>query len=94
MLFITRSPAVGNHTGSRRIRGVEMKRIRVRVLGGAVALLLVSVALTQQPVPRPVATVTQLMQAMMVPARQTCCSTSHGRCPKTPPGGTRSGIML
>ncbi len=45
-----------------------MKRIRVRVLGGAVVLLLVSVALTQQPVPRPVATVTQLMQAMMVPA--------------------------
>ena len=68
MLFINRLPAVGNHTGSRRIQGVEMKRIRVRVLGGAVALLLASVALTQQPVPRPVATVTQLMQAMMVPA--------------------------
>ena len=45
-----------------------MTRIRLRALGGAAALLLASAALTQGPVPRAVATVTQLMQAMIIPA--------------------------
>ena len=45
-----------------------MKPIRFRTAGGAAALLLASAALTQEPVPRPVATVTQLMQAMIIPA--------------------------
>ena len=45
-----------------------MKPIRFRTAGGVAALLLASAALTQERVPRPVATVTQLMQAMIIPA--------------------------
>ena len=45
-----------------------MTSTRFRALGGAVTLLLATAALTQQPAPRPVATVTQLMQAMVIPA--------------------------
>ena len=45
-----------------------MTPIKLRTAGWAAALLLASAALTQEPAPRPVATVTQLMQAMIIPA--------------------------
>ena len=45
-----------------------MIRIRFHASVAAAGLLLASAALTQEPAPRPVATITQLMQAMIIPA--------------------------
>ncbi|MCY4594445.1 MAG: hypothetical protein OXC19_06540 [Bryobacterales bacterium] len=45
-----------------------MIRIRFQASVAAAGLLLASAALTQEPAPRPVATITQLMQAMIIPA--------------------------
>ena len=45
-----------------------MIRIRFQTSVAAAGLLLASAALTQEPAPRPVATITQLMQAMIIPA--------------------------
>ena len=47
---------------------VMTQRILVSLVFAIVVLLFANAAMTQQPVPKPVADITQLMQAMVIPA--------------------------